>query len=230
MIIDLHGIPIEILKKPIKNINLRIYPPDGNVKVSVPLRYSEKLIRETLAQKYNWIEEQRIRIRNRAQTTEVLLNTGNSIPFMGKNYLLIIEEHQRPNPIQIKEELIYFYTQPHSTQAQRQAHLDVWYKQQMQTRLPELFRYWENIVGVKVNEWGIKKMKTRWGSCNTQAARIWLNLNLIKKPQICLEYVLVHELVHLLEPSHNKRFHGLMSQFMPQWSDYQLLLEGRHVE
>lgn len=227
MIIELNGIPIEILRKPIKNMNLRIYPPDGLVKVSAPLRYSERLIRQTLEKKSAWIQEQRDHIRSRPAALESILQTGTTVPFMGKNYLLILEEHHGPNQIQIKDELIYCYIQPNSSPIERHALLDAWYKRQMQSLLPDLIQYWETIVGVKITAWGIKKMKTRWGSCNTRVARIWLNLNLIKKPQICLEYVLVHELVHLLEPSHNKRFHGLMSQFMPQWREYQHLLEGR---
>lgn len=228
MIIELDGIPIQILRKPVKNMNLRIYPPDGVVKVSAPLKFSERLIRQTLEQKRTWIHEQRERILdNRSAYETNVLQTGASIPFLGKNYLLIIEEHHGPTQIKINDELIHCYIRPDSSQLQRQIILDNWYKRQMESVLPDLIRQWEAVVGVKVAQWGIKKMKTRWGSCNTRAARIWLNLNLMKKPQLCLEYVLVHELVHLLEPNHNKRFHGLMSQFMPQWRDYQYLLEGR---
>ncbi|WP_454786115.1 M48 family metallopeptidase [Legionella sp. WA2024007413] len=227
MIIELDGIPIEISRKKIKNMNLRIYPPDGLVKVSVPLRFSEQLIRQSLESKSAWIHKQRERIRNRAVLEACTFETGSTIVFRGNKYLLIIEEHYGPAQIKIQNELIYCYTQPNSTPTQIQTLIEGWYKQQMQRLLPELIHRWEAIVGVKVAEWGIRKMKTRWGSCNTRAARIWLNLNLIKKPPICLEYVLVHELVHLLEPSHNQRFYGLMSKFMPQWREYEYHLEGR---
>ncbi len=227
MIIELDGISIEVLRKPIKNMTLRIYPPDGSVRVSVPLKYSERLIRKTLEEKKSWIYEHRERIRSRAPLENLPLQTGVSVPFMGKNYLLIIEEHHGPNHIQLQDELIHCYIRPGSSHLQIQKLLDSWYKWQMQLLLPKLIAHWEAIIGVKTKQWGIKKMKTRWGSCNPQAARIWLNLSLIKKPQICLEYVLVHELVHLLEPSHNKRFYAFMSQFMPQWREHQYLLEGR---
>ena len=229
MIIELEGISIEILKKPIKNMNLRIYPPDGLVKVSVPLKYSDRLIRQTLEQKILWIHEQRERIRNRPTPENTLIQTGATIPFKGKNYLLIIEEHHGPTQIKINDELILCYMKPGCSPAQRQTLVNQWYKREMESLLPDLIKHWEAVVGVHVAQWGIKQMKTRWGSCNTQAARIWLNLSLIKKPQICLEYVLVHELVHLLEPSHNKRFYRLMDQFMPQWREYQHLLEGRSL-
>jgi predicted metal-dependent hydrolase len=97
----------------------------------------------------------------------------------------------------------------------------------MESLLPGLIARWEQIIGVNVADWGIKKMKTRWGSCNTRARRIWMNLSLIRKPQLCLEYVLVHELVHLLEASHNQRFYALMTQYMPNWREHQLTLEGK---
>lgn len=227
MIIELDGIPIEISRKKIKNMHLRIYPPDGLVKVSAPLRFSEQLIRQNLESKTAWIHQQRERIRNRALAEECTFATGATVPFKGKKYLLIIEEHHGPTQIKINDELMYCFTQPNSSPPQIQTILERWYKHQMQILLPDLIQHWETIIGVKVSEWGIRKMKTRWGSCNTKAARIWLNLNLIKKPTICLEYVLVHELIHLLEPSHNKRFYELMSQFMPQWREYEYQLEGR---
>ncbi|MGC1182428.1 M48 family metallopeptidase [Legionella sp.] len=227
MIIEFDGIAIELLRKPVKNINLRIYPPDGLIKVSAPLKFSERLIQQTLERKKTWILEQRERIRSRSIHENPMIQTGVTIPFMGKDYLLIIEEHHGPTHIKINDTLLHCYLQPNCSQAQRRAILDNWYRQQMTSLLPDLIQHWQAIVEVKVAQWGIKKMKTRWGSCNTKVARIWLNLNLIKKPQKCLEYVLVHELVHLLEASHNKRFYQLMSTFMPQWRDYEYLLDGR---
>jgi predicted metal-dependent hydrolase len=227
MIIELDGIAIEISRKPIKNMNLRIYPPDGLVKVSAPMRYSEQLIKQHLQEKSEWIRAQRDKIRERSSYKEELLHTGSSISFKGKNYLLIVNEHHGPVQVRINDEVIHCYTPYNATQSQKQMILDHWYRKEMNSIVPEMITRWERIIKVKVNEWGIKKMKTRWGSCNTRAHRIWLNLSLIKKPLMCLEYVIVHELVHLLEASHNKRFYALMTQFMPQWRDYQYLLEGK---
>jgi predicted metal-dependent hydrolase len=228
MIIEIDGIPIELIRKPIKNMNLRIYPPDGLVKVSAPKSFSEQFIRRHLQEKSAWIHAQRDLIRERSSHKEELLQTGATVLFKGTNYLLIIEEHNGPFKIKIQDELIYCYTQPNSSQTQITNLIDGWYRREMNAVLPDLFKQWETVIGVKAAEWGIKKMKTRWGSCNTRAGRIWLNLSLIKKPLICLEYVLVHELVHLLEASHNQRFYSLMTQFMPQWREYQYLLEGKN--
>ena len=225
MIIELDGIPIEVTRKRIKNMHLCIYPPDGLVKVSAPIKLSEQLIRQTLVTKKTWIHKQRERIRSRSLVENTKLETGTTVAFRGKQYLLIIIEQHGPLQVRINDELIYCYVQPNSSQKEKEMLLDNWYKRQMYSLLPELIHHWEVIIGVKVMQWGIRKMKTRWGSCNTKAARIWLNLNLIKKMPKCLEYVLVHELIHLLEPSHNKRFYELMSQFMPQWRKYELILK-----
>lgn len=227
MIIEIDGIPIELLRKPIKSINLRIYPPDGLVKVSAPMRFSEQLIRQHLQAKSEWIRTHRDRIKNNAPCKDELLQTGTSVQFMGKSYFLIITEHNGPSQIKINAEVMYCYIQPNSSEAQKQKLIEQWYRREMESLIPELIKYWEIKIGVKVVQWGIKKMKTRWGSCNTRARRIWLNLSLIKKPLLCLEYVLVHELVHLLEASHNQRFYALMTQFMPNWREHQFTLEGK---
>lgn len=226
MIIEIDGIPIEVIRKQIKSMNLRIYPPDGLVKVSAPIKFSEQLIRKHLQERSAWIQTQRERIRERTPPIEQGLQTGSTIAFMGKSYLLVIIEHNGPSQIKINDELMHCYTQPNASEVQNQTVLDRWYRQEMESRLPELLHHWEKVIGVQVKQWGIKKMKTRWGSCNTRAHRIWLNLSLIKKPLVCLEYVLVHELVHLLEASHNQRFYALMTQFMPNWREHQLTLEG----
>lgn len=227
MIIEIDGIYIEVSRKSIKNMNLRIYPPEGLVKVSAPLRYSEQLIKQHLQEKSVWIRAQRDRIRERSSYKEEILQTGSNITFKGHNYLIIFEEHHGPTQIKIQDELLHCYIQPNTSLNQKQNLLDLWYRREMELVVPDLMKHWESVIGVKAAEWGIKKMKTRWGSCNTRARRIWLNLSLIKKPIVCLEYVLVHELVHLLEASHNKRFYSLMTQFMPQWREYQYLLEGK---
>lgn len=229
MIIEIDGISIDVSRKSIKNMNLRIYPPDGTVKVSIPLKYSEQLLRQHLHEKSTWIRAQRDRIRERSSYKEEQLETGATISFKGKNCLLIFEEHNGPSQVKQQDELLLCYIPPQASLTQKQMVLDRWYRKEMESIIPDLIKHWESVIGVKAAEWGIKKMKTRWGSCNTRAKRIWLNLSLIKKPVICLEYVLVHELVHLHEASHNKRFYALMTQFMPQWREYQYLLEGKNL-
>ncbi|MDP3267482.1 MAG: SprT family zinc-dependent metalloprotease [Legionella sp.] len=228
MIIEIDGIPIEIIRKPIKGVNLRIYP-DGFVKVSAPLKYSERLLKHYLIEKSPWIQKQRARLAVTHIPQEQKIETGASIPFKGKNYLLILEEQYGPSHIEIKEEIIYLFLPPQTSALRKEAILERWYRHEMNSIIPTLIDHWQKIIGVRTSQWGIKKMKTRWGSCNTRTHRIWLNLSLIKKHPKCLEYVLVHELVHLLEASHNQRFYALMNQFMPEWQEYQYLLEGKYL-
>lgn len=230
MIIDIDDIPVEIVKKSVKRINLRIYPPDGRVKVSAPLKCSDKLLLQYLQEKSTWIRAHRDRILSRPHALPQALQTGATIPFLGNDYFLTIVEHHGPAQIKIIDSIMYCYSKPGASDEQRQAILTRWYKKAMEALLPDLITQWERIIPVQAAQWGVKQMKTRWGSCNTRAKRIWLNLNLIKKPQACLEYVLVHELVHLLEASHNQRFYALMTQYMPSWRTHQLTLEGSHVD
>ncbi len=157
MQIQIDGIPIEILRKPIKNLNLRIYPPDGLVKVSVPLKYSEQLIKQRLQEKSEWIRVQRERIRARSFSSEQSLQTGATILFQGKSYLLIVEEHHGPSQILMKDELIYYYTKPNLTPQQKQIVLDRWYRKEMNLVIPRLIQQWEPIMKIKINQWGIKK-------------------------------------------------------------------------
>jgi len=229
MIFEIDGIEVEVLKKPIKSVNLRIYPPDGLVKLSVPLRYSNKLIGQLLTDKCDWIRLHRNRILSQPSLKEPSLQTGSTIPYLGNDYFLLVTEHNGPSHVKIDRKVIHCYAPIDATDKYKQLLLDRWYKQSMSDLLPDLINKWEKKIGVKTEEWGIKKMKTRWGSCNTRAHRIWLNLNLIKKPLSCLEYVLVHELVHLLEASHNQRFYSLMTRFMPDWKENQVLLEGNQT-
>ncbi|TAL61651.1 MAG: M48 family peptidase [Legionella sp.] len=228
MIIKIDGIPIQVTRKRIKSFNVRIYPPDGEVRVSAPLKFSEKLIRQHLLEKKDWIKKQRNHIQSLPPPPEEGLQTGAPVDFLGSTYVTLITEHNGPVQIRPLGHLLHCYLPYDISEAQKKLLLDRWYRYQLETIVPQMIDYWAFKIGVLVNEWGIKKMKTRWGSCNPYAKRIWLNLNLIKKNRECIEYVLVHELVHLLEASHNARFYELMTQFMPNWRDYQVLLEGRH--
>lgn len=224
MILEIDGIPVHVTRKPVRHLNIRVYPPDATVKASAPFTLSTQTIHSLLAKRSAWIQSQRERLLTISRAQAQSFNTGSRIEFQGKKYLFIVVEHQGPSCIQIKEEIVYCYTTPSSSQEKIETLVDQWYRKQLNHLLPELVDKWQKIMGVHAKAWGIKKMKTRWGSCNIQAQRIWLNLNLIKKPTPCLECVMVHELVHLLETRHNARFYLLMSQFMPNWRFYDKLL------
>lgn len=227
MQIEIDGITIEVERKRIKNVNLRVYPPDGLVKMSVPYGYKQETIVAHVQEKMSWINFHRERIQRTSIVEEKTLHTGSVISFIGESFLLIVHEQNGPSQFVIDDQLIHCYVKPDTSPEQISLLLDRWYKKQLEALLPDLLERWQPKMHVRVREWGVKKMKTRWGSCNSHERRIWLNLNLMKKPLICLEYVLVHELVHILEPSHSKRFYRLMDQFMPKWRDYEYVLEGK---
>lgn len=227
MIIDFEGLGVEVIKKKVKHINLRIYPPDGAIKVSAPLHYTERMIYNLLHEKKEWLLHHSQRLRVQPSPNSNTITDGQPFMLLGKSYRLSLKMHQGPNHIGIDDEQIIVHTSLKYSDAQRLKLLQNWLKRQLEPLIPPLLEYWQKVINVRVNHWGVRAMKTRWGSCNTRHARVWFNLSLVHKEPICLEYVLVHELVHLLEPSHNKRFYQLMTQFMPKWREYDDLLEGR---
>lgn len=222
--IEMNGFSVQLLRKRVKNLNLRI-DRSGEVRLSAPLRFPIDLIHRFLHDKREWIEAHRRRLKARIETLPIKLDTGEVHYFLGKPHELIVRHDAEFNRVLIENEQLHLFIKPKATTAEKHAALHRWYRQEMKSRLPDLIKKWEAIIGVQVNDWGIKAMKTRWGSCNTIEKRIWLNLILIQKPLMCLEYVVVHELVHLLEASHNKRFHALMTQFMPDWKTWKWTLE-----
>lgn len=214
--IEMNGFTVHLIRKRIKNLNLRI-DRFGEVKLSAPMRFPIDLIHRFLHDKREWIETHRSRLQDRKEVLPPSLVTGEMHYFQGSPYELVVFHDAKQSRLFIENNQLHLYLKPDATFSQKNVLLQSWYRQEMKSQVPELIKKWEIIIGVQANEWGIKSMKTRWGSCNTIKKRIWLNLNLIQKPQMCLEYVIVHELVHLLEASHNKRFYALMTQFMPDW-------------
>ena len=225
-LLEFDGILIEVLRKPIKNMHLRIYPPDGRVKISAPLRLRLELIHSQLEAKREWIHTQRARLQTLPESAPLKFESGEQYFYLGKRYTLIVHPSEQRS-IQIDDGTLHCFINPNLPLPEKQKFLENWYRQQMKELLPALISKWEPLIGVNIATWVIKIMKTRWGSCNIQKARISLNLNLIKKPLTCLEYVLVHEMVHLLEASHNKRFYTFMDQFLPQWRTLQKQLEAK---
>ncbi|MCD6238984.1 MAG: M48 family metallopeptidase [Thermotogae bacterium] len=219
-IIRVNDIDAQVFRKNIKNFYLRVLPPDGRVRVSVPKRVSDEAIRLFIIKKYHWIKKHIKVFQEQEKPTKREYVSGESHYFKGKRYVLKINHANRPK-IEIKnKKYICFYVPKHYTVQQRQNYYEKWLRNELRKELEVLVPKWEKIIGVKANQVRIKKMKTRWGSCNPRAKRIWINLELIKKPGQLLEYVVVHELVHLIEKRHNKRFKEIMHKYLPQWETY----------
>jgi predicted metal-dependent hydrolase len=225
MIIQLDELSIEVIRKPIKHMYLRINASTGEIKISAPLKLPLSSIQRHVTEKREWIHRAQARLLLRKSMRPTRTMSREEQLFLGKTYTLITHRNATSRSIVIEGEVMHYFLKAGDVEKEL-FFLQQWYKQQMHALVLPLIQKWSAIVGVSVQTVGIKAMKTRWGSCNVVARRIWLNLNLIQKPVICLEYVLVHELVHLLEASHNKRFHALMTQFMPEWKQHKRLLEG----
>lgn len=219
--IEVSGIMIDVIRKNIKNMHLSVYPPLGRVRIAVPLTLDDDAIKLFIISKLAWIKRNQRKFENQERQTPRAYLERESYYFEGRRYLLKIIEHNAPAKVELSTKThIELFVRPNTSQSQREVILNEWYRKQLKTKIPALIAKWQPIIGVTVNDWGVKQMKTKWGTCNISAKRIWLNLELIKKPPQCLEYVVVHEMVHLLERHHNDRFTAYMDQFMPQWKKF----------
>lgn len=220
--IKVSDIQVEVVRKAIKNLHLAVYPPEGRVRVAVPLHVTDENVRLAVISKLGWIKKRQTNFKDQPRQSRREMVSGESHYFMGRRYLLdVVQRHGRHDIAIENNTRMTLYVQPGTSERNKEKVLLEWYRRQLKTLIPDLVAKWEPVIGVKVSQWGIKKMKTRWGACNIAAKRIWLNLELAKKPPECLSYILVHEMVHLLERHHNDRFKALMDGFMTQWRLYQ---------
>ncbi len=219
-IIRVKDLDVLVIKKPIKNWHLNVLPTDGRVRVSVPLDVSDELVRAFVIRKYDWILKHVKSFREQERQPEREYVSGESHYLRGRRYIMRVIPAKRPK-IEIKgKKYIYYYVPGNYTKEQKQKYYEKWLRKELKKDLEILVPKWENIMNLKVNEVKIKKMKTKWGSCNPTAKRIWINLELIKKPQKYLEYIIVHELAHFIERKHNKEFKTIMDKYMPGWEIY----------
>ncbi len=218
--ITVSGLRVQVVRKGIKNLHLGVYPPSGRVRVAVPLRVNDGAVRLAVISKLGWIKRQLARFEAQPRQSRREMVSGESHFFLGRRYRLRVIENAASNKVTTKGRFIELHLYSDVSQKKRADVLNRWYRQQLKLRIAPMLTKWQSVLGVEVSTWGIKRMKTRWGTCNAEARRIWLNLELAKKPIQCLEYILVHELTHLLERSHNERFVSLMNQHLPSWRIY----------
>lgn len=226
--IIINNIEIELTKKNIKNLHLSVHPPDGRVKISAPQYMDTDTIRLFAISKLSWIRKQQKKFINQERQPEREYVSGESHYFLGQRYLLnVIYTNKRKQGVEIRnKKYIDLYVRENTPKYLRERAMTEWYRRELKKLIPTIIAKWEPIIGVGVNEFGVKKMKTRWGSCNPKAKRIWLNLELVKKSPTCIEYVVVHEMTHLLERKHNERFIAYMDKFLPNWRAIKAELNG----
>ncbi|CAG0969865.1 hypothetical protein GPROT1_01484 [Gammaproteobacteria bacterium] len=225
--ITVSGIDVEVVRKDIKNLHLGVYPPYGRVRVAAPLVLNDEAVRLAVIDKLGWIKRQQAKFAEQPRQTQREMVNGESHYFQGRRYRLFVQEQNGPTRVELKGVAsLDLFVRPGTRPEQREAVLLAWHREQLKALIPPLLEKWQPILGVDVAGWGIKKMKTKWGTCNTTARRIWFNLELAKKPVQCLEYIVVHELVHLLERHHNERFTTLLDTHLPPWRQYRELLSS----
>lgn len=218
--IEVSGIQVEIVRKDIKNLHLGVYPPNGRVRAAVPLRLGDDAVRLALVSRLGWIKRQRLAFLDQDRQSAREMVTGETHYVDGRRCRLRIALHDGPARVDLRSNrTLVLHVRPELDTKQRLAVLDRWYRTHLRGHARDLVAQWSARLGIDIGipVCGIKKMKTRWGSCNRDARRIWLNLELAKKPVQCVEYIVVHELVHILERHHNGRFAALMDQHLPDW-------------
>jgi predicted metal-dependent hydrolase len=213
-------ITVEVVRKDIKNVHLSVYPPGGRVRIAAPSRMNLDTIRVFAISRLAWIKQQQKKFQAQERETRREYVDRESHYVWGQRYLLSVIEGNEAPSVALQHSRMLLRVRPGTDAQKKQAIVDAWYRQQLKNAVPPLLARWEPLLGVQVERFFVQRMKTRWGSCNHAARTIRLNTELAKKPRECLEYLVVHEMTHLLEPTHNARFVALMEQCMPQWQFY----------
>ena len=210
---------VEIVRKSIRNVHLAVLPPDGRVRVATPLAVDDDAVRRLVIGRLTWIRAQQSKFTEQERQTRREYVAGETHYFQGRGYRLEVQEITTgANRIALRgNAFMTLYVRPGSDVAARARVVQGWYREQLKEQVPALAAKWQARIGVQAREWQVKLMKTKWGTCNAAAGRIWLNLELAKVAPALLEYVAVHELIHLLERAHNERFRELLDQYLPAW-------------
>ena len=214
-----------MVRKDIKNLHLSVYPPKGRVRVAAPLAMSDDAVRVAVIGKLGWIRRQREAFKRQPRLAEPEAVSGESLYLFGKRYRLrVVTIDGRTQVLVPNKTRVELHVRDGASDNDRLTALDRWYRKELRAALTPLVDQWEPALGVSARFWGVKRMKTKWGSCNSADRRIWVNSELAKKPLSCLEYIVVHELIHICEPKHNERFISLMDTHLPDWPQRRTLL------
>ena len=212
------GLKVNVVRKAIKNLHLGVYPPAGRVRVAAPLGVSDSAVRMAVVGKLGWIKRQRKSFQVQARQSRREMVSGESHYVLGKRYRLSVIRKENVRGVRLlNQSRLELFVPAGADATQRRRILQEWYRQRLKELVPPLLEKWQSIFGVRVTDWGIRRMKTKWGACNVEAQRIWINLELAKKPIQCLEYVVAHELTHFLQRHHNDRFVAILDRNVPHW-------------
>lgn len=222
--INISDIEIDVVKKDIKNIHIGVYPPYGRVRVASPLNTKDENIRLAVISRLSWIKKQKENFENQPRQSVREMVNAESHYFFGHRYLLEVIYRNGKHEIIKQHSKLELYVRKNTTHENKLLVLNEWYRSELKKELEKLVAKWEKKIGVKLNRWEVKKMKTKWGSCNIESKNIWFNLELAKVPVECIEYIVLHEMVHLLERHHNERFKELLGSYLSDWESRKKLL------
>ena len=222
-------IPVNVIRKAVKHMQVAVHPPEGDVRVTAPDHFTESNIRLAVVSRLTWIKKQRALFLNQPRQTNREMVSGETHYLWGQPHELKVDFQRGKHTICRNGRYLELSVGKGTSVSNRESVLSHYYRQQLKARIPDLLKKWEARLGVQSCGWGVKRMKTKWGSCSVARKHIWLNLELAKKPLRCLEYVVVHELVHLLEDSHSQRFIALMDEHLPAWHRLRSELNGEHL-
>lgn len=216
--ITVGGLRVDVVRKPIKNLHLGVYPPHGRVRVAAPLAVSDDAVRLAVVTRMGWIKRQRAKFDAQPRQSERAYVSGESHYYLGQRYRLNLIEGARAGHVHVRSRRsLDLHVRNGSDATVRERVFLGWYREELRGRIAPLIDKWASAMEIPEPAWGIKRMKTKWGTCNIEATRICFNLELIKKPPQCLEYIVVHELAHFFERNHNDRFVAFMDRLLPQW-------------
>ena len=223
------GIPIEVCKKQIKNMHLYVKPPNGRVVVSAPYSMSNEAVERFVRTKFSWVKKQIAKFDEQPRQSEREYVSGETLYVWGKQYYLQVDYGNKSNLV-LSGDKAMLTVRKESTPQQRDNYVREWYRGLLKSEIERLLPKWEKITGLKCESWQTKYMTTRWGTCNTNTRKIWLNVQLAKKTTECLEYIILHELIHFIEKKHNERFISLMDKYMPMWREVKATLNNQTLD
>ncbi len=225
-----NGIEVSVIKKSIKNMHLYVKPPEGRVEVSAPIHLSDESIELFVRTKIGWIRRQQEKFEKQPRQTEREYVSGEAFYVWGRQYYLLVNYSNKGNSLILDGDKAILTVREGSTVEQRERYINEWYRGMLKAEVEQLLPKWSEITGLCPDSWQTKNMTTRWGTCNVKTKKIWLNLQLAKKPIDCLEYVILHELAHLKVKNHNEQFVAIMDQYMPYWREIRKKLNDQILD
>lgn len=222
------GLPVELVRKDIKNLHLGVYPPAGRVRVAVPLTVSDEAVRLAVIGRLGWIRRQQAKFKAQLRQSAREMLQGESHYYLGRRYRLNLAETTGRQAVTLKGSTrLILHAHPGADAAARWRVLERWYREQLHELLGPMIERWAAVTGLAVPPWRVRWMKTKWGSCNPRAPRLWFNLALVKVPPECIDYVVLHELLHLVDASHGERFIEAQDNYLPDWRERRALLNAQ---